>query len=257
MKLISLNVWGGKIYKPLIEFIKEHSKDTNIFCFQEVFNTPTKNFEQAGYRLNLYQEITKLLKDFQGYYAPTQNHYVFLTGFVDFNLSYGLAIFIRKAIEVTSHGDFFVFRKRNSADPQNLSFTLPRNLQHISFESEGSITTIGNLHGIWFPGPKTDIPSRIEQSRKIKNFLDKQTGQKILCGDFNLAINTQSIKILEEGMKNLIKKYKIPTTRSKLYDRSQDKFADYILVSPDVKVKNFRVPNIAISDHLPMILEFS
>lgn len=75
-------------------------------------------------------------------------------------------------------------------------------------------------------------------------------------GDFNLDPDTKSLKILERNLKNLIKEYKISTTRSSLYAR-QHKFADYVLVSPGIKVINFQVPDIAISDHLPMILEFN
>lgn len=257
MKLISLNTWGGKLYPALIQFIKNNSKDTDVFCFQEVFNTPTQNFEHAGYRLNFYQEISRVLQNFEGYYASTQNHYVFLTGFVDFELSYGLAIFIKKNIKILEEGDFFVFRERNGADPQNLSYTLPRNVQYIKFVWKDTLMTVCNFHGIWFPGPKLDSPERLKQSEKIKNFLEKQEGEKILCGDFNLKLNTESLKILEGNMKNLVKDYKIPTTRSKLYDRVEDKFADYILVSPGIKVLDFQVPNIDLSDHLPMILEFS
>src|SRR3989344_7675146 len=217
MKLICLNLWGGKVYNPLIKFIAENSSDTDIFCFQEVFNTPTQNFEHSGYRLNLFQEITKVLTEFQGFYAPTQNHYVFLSGFVDFELSYGLAIFVKKNIKVIENGDFFVFRERNGVDPNNLSYTLPRNVQYIKFISKDKLITVCNFHGIWFPGPKIDIPSRIEQSKKINSFLGKLTGEKILCGDFNLDINTQSLNILEKKMKNLVKEYPISTTRSKLY----------------------------------------
>jgi endonuclease/exonuclease/phosphatase family metal-dependent hydrolase len=33
-------------------------------------------------------------------------------------------------------------------------------------------------------------------------------------------------------------------------------FADYIFITPDIKVKNFEVPDLEISDHLPMILDF-
>ena len=63
--------------------------------------------------------------------------------------------------------------------------------------------------------------------------------------------------ILEQEFKNLIKEYKVPTTRSKFYDRPNDKYADYTFVSSDVEVKSFEVPDLEVSDHLPMILEFS
>jgi exonuclease III len=35
MKIITLNTWGGKIYKELMDFVNKN-KDTDIFCFQEI-----------------------------------------------------------------------------------------------------------------------------------------------------------------------------------------------------------------------------
>ncbi len=256
MKLISLNTWGGKIYEPLVNFIKKHSKDTDIFCFQEVFKTSTENSELGGHRISLYKDLSTLLPDFQGYFSPTQERYIFYYGFVDFDLCYGLAIFIKKNIKILSHGDFFVFRKRNGLDPIDIPHTLPKNLQHLSFFYKKGRITICNYHGIWLPNSKSDSLSRIQQSQKIKHFLDNQKGEKILCGDFNLGLETQSTKIIESGMINLIKQYPVPTTRNKFFP-GDEKFADYIFVSNEIKVKSFEVPQIEISDHLPMILEFS
>lgn len=256
MKLISLNTWGGKRYQDLINFIKDQSGSTDIFCFQEVFKTSSDVKEYRGFQLNLYNELSNLLTDFTPFFAPAQDKYVFFTGFVDFDLSFGLATFVKKNIRVNQAGDLFIFRKRNGINPKNIKFTIPRNLQYLEVNIGGKKRIIGNFHGLWFPGPKTDTLSRIEQSKKINKFLDKFKDGKILCGDFNLQINTQSLKLLENNMRNLIKDYKILTTRNKLYDRIDDKFADYILVSPDIKVADFQVPLVEASDHLPLILEF-
>lgn len=259
MKLISLNTWGGKIYKPLIKFIQNHSRDTDILCFQEVFQTTTNLTKETGFRLNLYQEIKAILSDHQGYFAPSVDKYIagsFQPNFVDFDISWGLAIFIKKTIKIESTGDFFVFGKRNSFNPKDLN-SLSRNVQFVILTKDGQRFTVANLHGIWVKGTKGDTRTRLEQSRRIKEFLDKEDGGKILCGDFNLDINTKSLKILEGTMNNLIKEYKIPTTRSKLYDRTDDQFADYTLVSPDINIIDFQVPYVEISDHLPLILEFS
>ena len=38
--------------------------------------------------------------------------------------------------------------------------------------------------------------------------------------------------------------------------RRQSLGVDYVFVSPEVKVIDFSVPNIEISDHLPLILDF-
>lgn len=256
MKLISLNLWGGKKYRSLLEFIKNQSKDTDIFCFQEVFKTNSGIIESHGFRLNLYDEISKVLPDHQIYFAPCVDNYIagaFLPHFENFNLSWGMAIFINKKLKVVSNGDFFVFRKKGEFDPKNLN-TLPRNFQYISFVYQKKEYTIGNLHGIWRKGGKDDSPSRISQSDQINDFFNKMNSGKILVGDFNLNPDTESIKILEKNMTNLIKQYNIPTTRNKFYP-GWEKFADYTFVS-NIEVLNFQVPNIEISDHLPMILEF-
>lgn len=72
---------------------------------------------------------------------------------------------------------------------------------------------------------------------------------------------TQSIKMLEEKYKNLIKEFNIEKTRSNLspYAGKPDfqKFADYTFVSENINVTSFVVPDFEISDHLPMILEFT
>ena len=39
MKLITLNLWGGRVKQPLIDFLLEQEADTAIFCFQEVYKT--------------------------------------------------------------------------------------------------------------------------------------------------------------------------------------------------------------------------
>lgn len=114
---------------------------------------------------------------------------------------------------------------------------------------------IGHFHGIWYPKTKIDTPDRIKQMRKIKEFLSPREERKILCGDFNVLPTTKSMKILEKGLVNLIKKYKVKTTRNKYYE-GEEKHADYVLVSPNVTVKQFRVIDQLVSDHLPLLLEF-
>lgn len=258
MKLISLNTWGGKIFEPLMDFIKLHSKDTDIFCFQEVFKTDSDVREDYERRMNLFDDLSKILSSHQGYYSPTLKNYAIFSRTkaykTDFDVYFGLAIFVKKGLAVEKNGDFFVYGKRYAFDPSDLN-SLPKNAQYLSFTKSGKKFTICNLHGIWLKEGKEDSPSRLGQSKEINKFLDEQTGEKILCGDFNLDINTQSIKILEKNLRNLIKQYNIQTTRTDHFP-GNEKFADYTFVSKGVNVLNFEVPNIEVSDHLPMILEF-
>ena len=77
-------------------------------------------------------------------------------------------------------------------------------------------------------------------------------------GDFNLLPQTESVRILEYGRRNLISDFNIPTTRSRLnpyYGTPQEQpHANFAFVTPGVQVESFAVPDIEVSDHLPMLM---
>lgn len=261
MKLISLNTWGGKFFDPLLQFIKQNASDVDIFCFQEIYKTLSNTKQYSGIRANLLEEIETILPNFQAFYFPT------LTGFddeaksVDFDLTYGVAIWIKRPIIVNAHTDYFIY-KTGSEQPLKDDFSnLATPLQYISFNIEGKTFAIFNFHGTPFPADKLDSKRRLTEARSVKKIIDRQKGAKILVGDFNLLPETQSIQIIEEDMRNLIKEFSIQRTRSKLspfYGKTDfQRFADYTFVSDNVEVKSFQIPRIEISDHLPMVLEFS
>ncbi len=62
-------------------------------------------------------------------------------------------------------------------------------------------------------------------------------------------------KLEDFGLRNLIKEYGITSTRTSFYTKPE-KFADYMLVSPGVEVKDFKVLPDEVSDHSPLYLEF-
>lgn len=244
MKLISLNIWRGKQFKPLINFLKTQSKDTDIFCLQEVFdNPPGSPIIGKEARLNIYSEIKEALPNFEGHHnLPAQENEEIIV------------IFTRNSIEVKKINEVYIYRSRNSM-VNNDPTTLGINVQYIQFKYNAKNFTICNLHGHWVPNYKGDNPARLEQSENLNKFLDNIEGAKVVCGDFNLAPDTKSMLILEKNMTNLIKKYGVTTTRNHFYNKP-DKFADYILISPEVNIKDFKVLQDTVSDHLPLLIEF-
>jgi endonuclease/exonuclease/phosphatase family metal-dependent hydrolase len=260
MKLLSLNTWGGKVFDPLISFIEQESKDTDIFFFQEVFHSPISG-ESSGNKTDLYNSILKALPDFTGFYAPT------FTGYdtekkVDFELAFGQATFLRKSLDILSeetyfvHGDFD-YKPEKEIEGVIDGMDLPRNIHCSRIKVDGKEVLLGNFHGFWIPGPKVDTPESLSQMDAILEIYNSFGGPKIIAGDFNLRPDTESMLKLESIMKNLIKEFKIGTTRSHYYKKTEEKFADYVLVSDEIKVNKFEVSEKAVSDHLPMILDFS
>lgn len=248
MKLISLNVQCGVNYKPLIEFIEKQSRDIDIFCFQEIFNDTIKMRPLLGgkARPKLFSELQNILSDFNGYHFPT------LEG--DFG---GLAIFIKKSIVVNKIGNDTFFQDLDIMIDENEEnyFSMGRNLQSAKFSYLGKEYTVFNFHGMWIVNGKGDTEKRILQSEEVRKIFDKTKGAKILCTDLNVEPNTKSVKILDTGNKNLIKEFGITSTRS--LSKKRPEIVDYVIVSPEVEVKNFEVLKDEVSDHLPLFLEFN
>lgn len=245
MKLITLNIWGGKVFEPLMNFFKKHAEDTDIFCLQEVFNNPPHIKSQGQIKSakeDIYKDIEKMLINFDGYMAPTQDG------------EESLCMFVKKNVGVHEIADQFVYRWRNAMEGNDTS-TYGIKVQYAKFSKDKKDYLACNLHGHWTPNFKGDNPARLEQSQNIKKLLDNFAGAKILCGDFNVAPDTKSMAILETSMRNLVKEYKVTSTRSHLYT-GEVKFSDYIMVSPEIQVKKFEVFQDVVSDHLPLLLEF-
>ncbi|HSX10662.1 MAG TPA: endonuclease/exonuclease/phosphatase family protein [Chlamydiales bacterium] len=250
MKIVSLNTWGGIVYQPLLDFIKEEARSADVFCLQELLFGESKAIGKAGQHLNLCQEIAEILRDFHLFpmYAPVGTH--FQEEAVGVRIGQG--IFVRKGIEVLGVGELRTYAP-DSEIARNLELTLTGNFNYVKVAHANSELLISNLHGLWQEEGKVDTAPRLEQSRILNQFFDTVDVPVVFCGDFNLRPDTESMSLLETRLCNLVKKHQIDTTRSKFY-KKVEKFADYVLVSPDLKVDQFDVPAVCVSDHLPLRL---
>lgn len=256
MKLITLNTWGSRLGEPLFEFFEKYHTETDIFCLQEVWASRKNKSERLakGQVVNQLQRTAKILSDFVPVFCPFETNVNNYDGSDPEDTSFGVAVFVRSNIELTGANECFVFRDRNTMVGTDAA-TLGRNIQHVGLKINNTDINIFNFHGLWNGNGKSDTPERIEQSKKVKEFMDKFSGPKILAGDFNLLPDTKSHAILKENMVDLVEKYKVTNTRSSYYEK-QIRYADYILVSPDVDVKKFEVLPDEVSDHLALSLDF-
>ncbi len=253
MKLISLNTWGGRAGKEnLLSFFKKYKDSVDIFCLQEIWSAPYthlegvvaggKEIDHSEIMVHGLQQISELLSEFTPYFRPHHGDH------------YGLLIFVRKTIQVKDEGEIFVY-KHKGYKPEGDIGNHARNIQFINLVENGNSLTVINFHGLWNGKGKGDSEDRIVQSRNIGNFIMTVKNNIIFCGDFNLSPQTESIKLIENlGLRNLIVENNIQSTRTSFY-KKPDKFADYMFVSPNIKIKDFRVLLDEISDHAPLLLE--
>jgi endonuclease/exonuclease/phosphatase family metal-dependent hydrolase len=241
MKLISLNIWGGHVLQPLLDFIKTH-REVDIFCFQEVYHRAKEKIstEDREVSLDIFNQIQTILKDHQGFFRPVVDGI------------YGVASFVKKNIDVLEEGELSIYVNPDyiGRGPRH-----SRNLQWLECQVNQTKYSILNIHGLWNGKGKTDTLERLTQSERIRDFMSTLKTPKLLCGDFNLRPDTSSLKMLEKDMENLIKIYNFSSTRTRFYEK-EERFADYILTSPEVQVNDFCVLKDEVSDHSPLFLDF-
>jgi len=252
MKLITLNAWGGRLHQPLLQSIKRLAGSVDVFCFQEVFSTETEAELSNGAKMNLYQELKNILTEYQAFYSMKSRGYDY-SGYIGKQVEFGNAIFVRKNIPVLASEELFEAVTHPNHDWKQ---TAVAQAQLLLLEISGVPVGLCNFHGLWVKDTnKRDIPERIEQSKQVRAALDQLAPVGILCGDFNLLPDGESLKILGQGLRNLIAEFGIASTRSEHYTKPM-KFADYILTSPGITVHGLKTLPDQISDHLALELDF-
>jgi len=253
MKIISLNTWGGLAGKEqLLAFFKKY-QDIDVFCLQEIWSAPyeiTAGYKIGGkdpHGLNIMvyglQEISELLDNHAYYFRP---HHL---------ENYGLLMLVKRDLQIVSEGEVFVHKEKGYIPKEDVGHHA-RNLQFITIATKNGDRSVLNFHGLWNGQGKGDSEDRLAQSDKIIQFIKTLPNPFVLCGDFNLRPDTESLKKLEDiGLRNLIKEHHITSTRTSFY-KKPEKFADYALVSRDIEVKDFKVLPDEVSDHNALYLEF-
>lgn len=253
MKIVTLNTWGGRAGKNgLLAFFEKYKEEVDIFCLQEIWSAAYnhldghkaggKEIDHSEIMVNGFQEISALLSEFTPHFRPHHGDH------------YGLLILVKKGIQVEIEGEIFVHKYKGYVPDGDVG-NHARNVQFVTMRFNGAPLTVANFHGLWNGQGKGDSEDRLNQSNKIKEFIKTREGNVVLCGDFNLRPDTQSIQIIEStGLKNLIKENGITNTRTSHYTKSE-KFADYVFISPSLTVKDFKVLPDEVSDHAPLMLE--
>ncbi|MCA9355160.1 endonuclease/exonuclease/phosphatase family protein [Candidatus Kaiserbacteria bacterium] len=243
MKIVVLNIWGGRMSKDLLVFL-EKLRETEVFLLQEVMHQATSvTCWEPDEEKEIFSAIDNVLDLHRGYFAPA----VFD--------EWGLAMFIKKDIQVNEIGDIFVHNHRESMVGRDAT-TVGRNIQYATILHDQKPLTMINFHGLWNGEGKSDSDDRIKQSKRIIDFIKNIPHDIVLGGDFNLLPGTQSLQMIENdlGLKNLITEHEITSTRTSLYDKPIG-FADYVFISQGIEVKDFQVLPDEVSDHSPLLLE--
>jgi hypothetical protein len=259
LRIVSLNTWGGNALEPLLGFVRQQSEATDLFCLQEILNAPVDVPLACGFRTNLLNELRAVLPAFDVRFDVLVAWDQPRVDVADpIRVPFGLATFTRRTLPILDQRCEPLIKHDDSLDAVPGLHRTTRRLQLTRVRTPGGSLLVGNFHGMSRPGTKLDSAERLAQSRAIRRVMDQHSGPSVLMGDFNLLPETTSVRILEHGRRNLITDYRIATTRSRLnafYGTPQEQpHANYTFATPDVQIASFAVPDVDVSDHLPMVM---
>ena len=268
MRLVSLNAWGGQVWPGLGTFISDIGGD--LFCLQEIIRAAEPSPDWLDYadpyralrqRANLFDDVSGCLPGHQARFAAALRgsltdgagrHYV---------SEHGLGFWAAREIGVIGCWQGFAFGAYRpdgwGEEPVPRAFQLHRILDPTTAKT----VVVGNLHGLRDPKGKMDTPERARQSAEVLRAIEvfrKAEEPMILAGDLNLLPESTTFRDLEGiGLRDLVTGNGHTDTRTALYEKPV-RFANYLLVSDGIEVLAFDVPpEPVVSDHRPMILDFS
>ncbi|MBR3236457.1 endonuclease/exonuclease/phosphatase family protein [Candidatus Saccharibacteria bacterium] len=237
MKILQLNVWTGRIKGPLLEFFQKN--DFDVVCLQEAVwgNLP------SGILENFFVTVEQI-KEAGGFLYESRSSNVRLkmsTGIME----QGNVILSRERIldeKIKSvYGENRPLESKD--DLMNHEYTV----QIVKLENGFSIV---NHHGYWLPTPVGD-ETTVKVMKKVGEFVKETDEPVVMCGDLNIIHASPAMRALD-FLRDLTEENKIDSTLNGL--KFNGKVAcDHILVSPEVKVSEFRVLEDLISDHKALV----
>lgn len=241
MKLLQLNLWGGRLDPQISKLLKAQNPD--ILCLQEAIDIKGGN---AGVFISS-EEIQ----------AAIDADYMFMSPAFSFKhmnrvANFGNCIISKYPItlqETIFTGNEYV----EDFDFLNQEATM-RNVQHAVIDIDGKSIDVLNHHGHHIPAHKNGDAETLRQCQLIAKEIKKLDGPVILAGDFNLAPDSRSLGVINGLLTNLSVKANLKTTRTELTHKTE--VCDYILVNSKVHVKSFKALPDVVSDHMALVMEF-
>lgn len=244
MKVLQINVWGGRIKDGLSRFIAEGKYD--VICMQEaVWSDDCNEF------LESYIDTVDKIQRLAGFeYALKTSNYG--TNVLSDGSRFELGNAILSRIPFTSVKERCILGEytvtAHASDYKTAS-------GH-SYTAQKAILDNGiaivNYHGYWQKDPignKTTIACM----RKVVEFIRDDTCPTIMCGDLNLVSESPAMRELD-FMRDLTAVNHVKTTLRNIRF-IKDVACDHILITDELESKSFEAINAPVSDHMALVAE--
>ncbi len=252
LKFVQINIYKGKYLEALVDFLKK--EDPDFISVQELTYGVMNYFEDKK------ADLFELLKSRLGLKGVSN----FDWKVKDADTSLGNGVFSRYPIK-----DHHVLTLRE-AEPVKLAFaesekgfpTAPRHLIVATCDFNGTDIRVMSWHAAW-TAPPTDTEETLRQAEMVRDYLvDLNKGKRpfLLGGDLNSTPDRRTIQMISEvAINTMVNTSIVSTLHPKIHKISpKDLLVDYVFTSKHFELKSIRVPEVTVSDHLPVVtvLEF-
>lgn len=243
MKIMQINIWAGRMARGLVRYIEKEQPD--IICMQEVFGadfsvpTPDRMFdilsrlkEASGLEHEYFSRRYSI--DVIGKTAPYGNAILSRFPFVSTRVA-------QIENEIIEHMD----------TPDEVRNII--NVQIVTVNIDGEIWTIANHHGHHEYDPDGNDDS-VAAMRRVADELQNVEGPLVLCGDLNVRPKSPAMRVFDNWLDDIVVHSDARTTLARI-NVDRDIVCDHLLINDKVVVKSFKVDNVIISDHYPLVAE--
>jgi endonuclease/exonuclease/phosphatase family metal-dependent hydrolase len=245
VKLIQLNIWQGKILLAVSRFLQ--AQDADIVCLQEVFSS-TARIPLLDFFSSLEQLQDELHYPFVSF-APT---YEFNPG--GFKVKFGNAILSKYPIK----NEQIIFTNNQLQVVKDWATERPPNTRSAiicTVETPSGDLHLATHHGYHEFDPLGSTAT-VEKMQVLVDRLKPLQGPLIVAGDFNITPGSEAMRLYDGWLEDLTATHHLTDTLTE-FGKVREVPCDHILISGDIKVTSFEVSRVLVSDHTPLVMEFS
>lgn len=251
LKFIQVNIYKGKYLDELLEFLKR--EDADIIAMQEVTIGGFNFYKDKN--ANLFEILKKEIGVHAIYHGDLKlrGHPGSFLGnavFSKFKIVDHQVVVLKKFKPVT-------LDELDGKGANIIRRQIDRHLLDATLDVDGRTIHAISVHGAW-TAPPIDTEENLRQARLIVNHLNSLGNRPfIIGGDLNMPPNTHVIEMISKVARNLmLDSGVVGTLNPRVHEIAPRNFmVDYIFVSNHFKVKFLKVPEVDVSDHLPVVAQ--
>lgn len=236
----------GKYLNQLVSFLAK--EDPDVITMQEVSYGEMNLCEDKS--IKVYENLKKVL-NLNGFFGQTQQMYQ------PQNSGWGNAILTRHKIISSNTINLKKFNPININDFKNereLSPFFSRCLVDCTIDFGTFSVATMSWHGAW-TAPPHDTDETLRQAKMVAVHLKNCDLPFVLGGDLNITPGSKTVQTIEEVANNWMKDSGVLQTTNPVNHKMRPLgfMIDYVFSSDNFKLKSLTVPQVTISDHLPVV----